>query len=430
MRIIKNLVLCLSGYSRAGIYVPNDAIQSSRAGKVAYLLFLFNIVFMIRGFALSNLIEVTLFVIFIFNAALRREFLRAMRDSAFFCLALFYLWVCLSGMWSEAEWSDILKNWWGWRKILLVPIGLVVLSNKEKAERALYVLVVMGLIYLAVALVDLLGLGQIWGRDYTTVAQDANVQGLYFVIAGSSLLLMGWARRRRPPIGLSLIITGGLFLAFVVFFGISRSGYTAFIVAALGLGMYLSGGKKTLGVLGAMLIASVFLIFSPIAEKRVNQALAELAVGAEEDGGAHTSGSIRYVMWSNTLGMIYESPVLGTGAGGFQLGYAKTVAEQEGWRATVTEDPHSHYLHIFSQYGVVGFLLFCTYQLMLGIRVLSGSANCYLLGITLGAVSMIAVFNGVFGAFAMGRLAFISLTILASLCFFESQRNRPSRGSL
>lgn len=429
MRSIKNLVLCLSGYSWAGVYVPNDALQSSRVAKAAYLLFLLNIVFMIRGFALSNLIEVTLFLLFIFNAALRREFLRATRDSAFFWLAAFYLWVCLSGLWSEAEWLDIFENWLGWRKILLVPIGLVVLSNKEKAQKALYVLLVMGLIYLAVALVDLLGIGQIWGRDYTTVAQDANVQGLYFAIAGSSFFLIGWTRRRRFSVGLSLMATGGLFFALVVFFGISRSGYVAFLVAVLGLGWYLSNGKKILGVFASMSIAIVCLLFSPIAEKRVQQALAELSVGAEEEGGSHTSGSIRYVMWTNTLDMILESPVLGTGAGGFQLGYAKTVSDQEGWRATVTEDPHSHYLHISAQYGIVGFLLFSAYQLMLGVRVLSSSANCCLLGIVLGSASAIAFFNGTFGAFAMGRLTFISFTIFAVMCFFESPQYRSLQSS-
>ena len=175
--MLTNSLSRLSEYSWSRAYEPNPALENSRAARLAYLLFLLDLVFMIRGFALSNIIELILFSLFIFSPTLRLEFLKAIKDRAVFFLAIFYLWVFLSGFWSTAVWMDILHNWLGWRKILLVPIGFVVLNSRKKAQTACYTLLLMGVVYLTVALVDLFGFGALWGRPYHSVAQDANVQG-------------------------------------------------------------------------------------------------------------------------------------------------------------------------------------------------------------------------------------------------------------
>ena len=76
-------------------------------------------------------------------------------------------------------------------------------------------------------------------------------------------------------------------------------------------------------------------------------------------------------MWDNTLDMIGDKPLLGSGAGSFEDDYGKVAqAKATGWRAKRSSDPHQQYLHIAAEFGLVGlgfFLLFLA-SLLLGFK--------------------------------------------------------------
>jgi len=405
-------------------YIPCDALYESSAARCAYILFLVDLIFMIRGYAVANLAEGLLFFCFLISGALRTEFLKALKDSTIMPLILFYVWILLSCFWSLADWSAIFENWVDWRKILLVPIGIVLLNNMQKAKIALSVLVALGLIYLCVAMVDLILAVQLWDRPYYRVAQDANIQGLYFVIVGSYFFLLCSTYDQSRFVMIILAAIGSLFFLMVVVFGISRSGYISFLIAASILAVYFSRGRIV--IIGFIIICvTAVLGTSPNFGGRVEQALAELAVGAFSSEGSHTSGSIRAVMWFNTVEMILERPVLGTGAGGFEIGYGQIVDGVLGWRGVITDDPHSHYFHVWAEYGLIGMILFLLYQCRLFAAVKWQTPIGYLLGITILSCSVLAIFQGAFGSFAMGRLSFMFFTILFVISHFE-RRERLS----
>lgn len=425
--MIADKIIQLRNYAlktvRFNTYLPCDTLYQSYVPRLAYLLFLIDLVFMIRGYAIANLAELLLVLCFIFNRVLRAELIKAMKDSAILPLMLFYCWVFISCFWSAAEWLAIFENWVGWRKILLVPMGFVLLNNPRKAKIALTVVVVMGLLYLCVAMVDLVTAVQLWDRPYYRVAQDKNIQGLYFIIVGSYFFLLCSISQQRWFIRIMLASAGFLFFAMVVIFGISRSGYVAFLIASTVLALYFSRGRILIIGMFIGCVAAV-LVTSPNFEARVEQAITELKVGASTDTspGSATSGSVRYVMWDNTVKMILEHPVLGTGAGAFEIGYGDVVDEVTGWRGDITEDPHNHYLHVWAEYGLIAIILFLLYQAHFLAKVKWDTPVSCLLGITILSCSALALFQGVFGAFAMGRFSFTVLTILAVIDYFERQQ--------
>ena len=63
----------------------------SSIGKAAVVLYLSDILFMTRFYALSNFVETILFGLFIFSPVLRREFVRAVHDPVVACLMMFFL---------------------------------------------------------------------------------------------------------------------------------------------------------------------------------------------------------------------------------------------------------------------------------------------------------------------------------------------------
>lgn len=398
-------------------YQPNPGVATSHVGIWAFCLYLVDIVFMIRGYAVSNLIETLLFLTFLLNGPLRREFVNTLKDPVVASLMFFFGWVLVSGTWSSATWLAVLDDWWNWRKLLLLPIGLVLISSMNRVMAACYILAIMGLVYVFVALVDLWGFGQLWNRPYHGVVQDANVQGIYFSLVGLACLLVGWINRDKRAITLALVMTSVVYFLLVAWFGISRSGYVAFIIA-LGLaGAFLARGHPVSGVLAGVLVAALVLWQSPTFKQRVQQATSEMAVGAAGLGGTHTSGSIRFVMWENTLTMIADAPLLGSGAGDFKKSYAEVVAGQTGWRATLTDDPHNQYLHIWGEYGVVGLLIFLGFLGAVFFRVHWQRLDGILLACTLFISVAVSMFNGVYGGSAMGRLVIISLTICLAMAY-------------
>ena len=416
---VANRFFTLRASLEGAAYQPQPGVTTSYVGKWAFCLYLVDIVFMIRGYAVSNLVETLLFFTFLANGPLRREFVKTLTDPVVALLMFFFGWTLISGAWSSATWLAVLDDWWDWRKILLLPIGLVLISSIKRVRAAFYTMAIMGLIYLIVALLDLWGFGQLWNRPYHGIVQDANVQGIYFSLAGLTCLLVGWRNRDKRAIALVLIITSVIYFLFVAWFGISRSGYVAFIISMTLAGSFLAPGRRFFGPVVGVLVATAVLWQSPVVGQRIQQAVSELSVGVAGSGGDHTSGSIRFVMWENTLKMIGNAPLLGSGAGDFKKSYAEVVTGQASWRATVTDDPHNQYLHIWGEYGLFGLFIFFGFLGTVFFRVHWQTLSGILLACTLFISAAVSMFNGVYGGAAMGRVVIISLTIYLAMGYHE-----------
>ena len=418
---MKSVIASARSFYTENSYSTKFRAFDSEMGKIASILFVSNIFFMTRAYALSNVVETLLFGLFLLAPSLRQEFARALRDPLLVPLVGFFCWALFSGLWGSGTVLEIFDDWWGWRKLLLLPIGLVLLQDPRVLRASVLVALLVGLLFFGLSLIAwILDLDNIWQRPYTSVLQNHNAQGIYFSIFAIAIVLSAFEARRHFGVRLAMMLTGVGLISFTIFLGSSRSGYVAALIALTCCLIFFFRRKRSMLIL-ATLFPIVVLLSSPYAKNRIQQAVSEMLVGAADQGGDRaTSGGIRVVMWKNTLDIIGDRWLLGTGAGGFDEAYAEVVRGQSGWRSTESDNPHSHYLHIWAEYGLIGLLLFLWFLLGVVFRSDLTSKWGWVLLTTLGIACCVGVFDGVFGSAINGRI--ILLAIAISLALIKSER--------
>jgi len=394
---------------------------------LAGFLLIFDLLFMTRFYALANVCEALLFSLFIFHGNLRRQLLLEMKSNVAIPLFFFLLWVAVSGIWSSADLSSKILDVLDWRKMFLFPIALVIFRNNLFRVLGVSMVVSIGVLFLILGLGGLAFDTDVWSRAPHSVLQNYSAQGFYFSVVGLVLFNLGCLSRDLSRLFRALTICLGLvFILFVVFTSPSRGAYLGFAINMTLLCYVLFRGKFSGLVIGVAV--SVFLIYaSPVSQSRLTQAVNELSDGfsvkhldksaAEVD---QASGSLRMIFWLNTIDMIIANPVFGTGAAGFSDGYAALVASDVGWTALVTDDPHSQYLHIAAEYGLVGVLLFIWFLFSL-LREADAKTvwGICLLSVILVASSM-SLIVGAFGAFIEGRIAILLMGLFLAFKRHES----------
>jgi O-antigen ligase len=167
-----------------------------------------------------------------------------------------------------------------------------------------------------------------------------------------------------------------------------------------------------------LLSVSALVLFIGLALVTGSHSHERISAGIENFKNATTSENntslgIRRVMWTNTIKIISQYPLMGTGSGSFADAYAETVKDQTGWRAQNTDDPHQQYLHIWAEHGIIGLFIF----LLLISAMASASKNRILLALSLSLLAGTALnslFNGHFSAFVEGRLFWILSSAIAA----------------
>ena len=86
----------------------------------------------------SNCIEITLLGLFIFNKDLRTRFLAFKNQPLLIASSVFILLLFLDCFYSVVPIKEALGSLWGWRKILLLPMGLVLFNDPTWKDKFAY----------------------------------------------------------------------------------------------------------------------------------------------------------------------------------------------------------------------------------------------------------------------------------------------------
>lgn len=398
-------------YFQARAYRLGFPVWDFSAGRLAAVLFVSDILFMTRFYALSNLVETVLFFLFMINPILRSQFIQALKDPVLIPLFLFFVWVLISSFWGYGSWDNRLDDWWSWRKILLLPIGLVLLGDPRVFRAALIMGALVGLLFLSLAVGSwLLGFEFVWERLSVAVLQNPNAQGIYFSILAALLVITDKKDVGRPFKSLHKYLFAFCLLVFTAALSSSRSGLLAVVIATIAITIFFIRDKKIWAFVWIGFIA-VALATSPIAHDRIGKAISGLQMGLADGGGELNSSSIRMVMWRNTLKIIGDNWLIGTGAAGFGEAYKNEVAGQSGWRASESDNPHNQYLHIWAEYGLVGLILFCLFLVGLTLRCRISDPWGLCLATTLAIAGTVGLFDGIFGSAINGRICIFAFAI-------------------
>lgn len=370
----------------------------------AQLLLLLVLVSITRSPPLTSLFELMLVGLFAFSPPLRSAFFSVIKDPRGMAALVVLVWICIATLWADVGWDVRLDKLWSWRKLWFLPMALAVFGDRGAKLLVAGTVLVTATLYMVLSWASYWGLVELWAPANWLIRNHAT-QGVYFCLA-AMLALFAIVRcdlSRLQQLGLVVVIFGLVANQLVVLTG--RTGYLTLLVLSIASAWYLIPKYKLAltGLVGLLVISGLAL--SPQSSSRISLAM-DNALTAFDDNRGFSSLGIRVVFWKNTIELIVENPLLGTGTGGFGDAYANHVSAVEGWRGTVTDDAHQQYLQFAAEFGLVGLALFLG-LIWLCMESRIDSAFVFL-GLAFGLSYLANGFaNGHFNGFTEGRLIWI-----------------------
>ncbi|MEW6593506.1 MAG: O-antigen ligase family protein [Thermodesulfobacteriota bacterium] len=306
--------------------------------------------------SLTSVVEILLFVSVLCSWRNIRERAALLLRQPAVAMALLFSGVLLLGLcYGPAPFAEKLAVLKGWRKLLLLPLAVLLFDEPRWKQRLTWVLILVAAGAMLRSYAGFLGGGP------TIVVHNQATQGMFFAVAAFAALGMmfsvSFSRIPARVARLALFGVAMLLIANVVFVNTGRSGYLALLVLSLAAGGFLFQGWFRIGlVLFALGTIAVLLFVSPVAKERIVIAINDMR--NHEQAEQYSDMGIRMVMWKNTLQIIKERPWIGHGLGGFKEAYRQQVVGIEGWRGIEVDDPHNQYLKVAAEHGIVGLLVF------------------------------------------------------------------------
>jgi O-antigen ligase/Tfp pilus assembly protein PilF len=230
------------------------------------------------------------------------------------------------------------------------------LKKIKRKEQILYLvhgIVLFGSIYAIVALsiigLDFIGLRNFSSDDHITLTfvNRNHFSGFLemVVFLGVALGLI----HHQPKRSMFLFISA--YMASAIFFSLSRGGILGFTTSLLFLSLLFlffeknrKNGLIIASFAGIVISIIVFLGIEPIIERLETLENPQLA------------GSGRLEYWTGSIAMIKDNFILGTGLGTFSTAYPKYQTAYAN--SMFVTHPHNDYLELFTETGLIGFILF------------------------------------------------------------------------
>jgi len=360
---------------------------------------------------LTNVLEITLFGLFIFNKDLRARFWNFKNQPLLLASGLFIFLLSIDCLYSVAPLKETLESLWGWRKILLLPLGLVLFNDALWKDKFAYSLMIfVAIVSLFCMLFYFLELN-VRGQEPGVLIRNHATQGMVFSVTLFLMSVFLLFKKHILPVrslwfvGFMLPILGAL-----VYITPGRSGYLAFMVVTVYLG-YLLFREKLYKMLSlVLLLLPTLLLTSPLVGERIELGVKEMQDVSPSSIESSSMG-LRMTVWKNTIELIQDRPLLGFGTGGFEEAYSKKIKDNPEWEKHLLHDPHNQFLKIWAEMGIFGLIVFLG---MLASSLFQKSSKMYFhlgLGVLL-AWCATSLFSSHFSTFTEGRFIYIWLGIM------------------
>lgn len=335
----------------------------------------------------------------------------AFRQPLGLAIAVFFAVVALGMLHGEVPWRERLDSLWSWRKLgygflLLGCFGIV--AWKRRLAWAIVTLCALGVVASFMAWLQWIPSRP--NNEAGVLFQNHTTQGMVFAvgIAACAHLLPAVQGRTRWLLAVLVAVLA----VNILFVSPGRSAYLVLAVVPLMLGVRRFGISRAPVVLAgvAVLCAGAYAV-SPLVRERVDLALHEATTHRE--AAQLTSIGFRAVVYSNTLELVRARPLIGYGTGSFREVYTRHVrARYQDWRGEGTSDPHSQFLLVAMETGLVGVLALLA-VVFAAFRQARGGDMYAWIGITvLAGWVLSSLFNSHFRTFAEGHLLAILLGAL------------------
>lgn len=332
--------------------VPIDRIRqfNRRVAQWAAVASAFAVTLPTAWLSLSTLV----FVVFWLGAGDYAQRWRQVRNSALVraCVALL-AWLALATLWSPLPWPEALMGWWPYRKLLLLVLMLSILDEARWGCRMLNAFLAGFALLLLISSAQ--GLGWLpLSRLRTPSAYTSHIA--YSTMLAFAIWLCLWLLVRGGRLAWLWVGYATLGIINLFFINTGRTGQVIFLAL---IAMYMLQRWRWRGAIGAFvaiaLLSSALFAASPTFRARVLEGQGNLE--QLRTGQVNTSLAFRLEFWRTTLEIGARHPVLGGGIPSFQIEYP-AVARARGWQGDrVSQNPHSEYLLIWAQAGLIGLAL-------------------------------------------------------------------------
>ncbi len=388
------------------------ASHDPKSEVLARILVLGIVVTMTRAWALTSLFEVLLVCVTLYDPSLRKKVLSSFNDFRVFAVFLFWLWIAFSMSWSDAPIAERLGEFWSWRKLILVPICFTLFERDADKRLLMVVIVAVCSMYMVATWLGYFNLVELY-RVPKHYLENHATQGVLFGACSLFSVLLALQNPNWKSTCLFVLLVAG-FVANILLISTGRSGYL-FLVVISGYSAFFWAKIQfkarvfsLLAGLGAVCIILATLFINETTRREINTAFTDIETAYTSE--QLTSLGIRIVMWSNSLALIENKPLLGSGAGAYKYDYEALVAGQEGWRSKVIDDPHQQYLHIAAEHGLLGLLFFTIAFSSWLFSKIPSTQIFYVAGVAvLFGTAANGFANGHFSAFVEGRFFWISV---------------------
>ena len=327
-----------------------------------------------------------------------------------------FLAVVLIGMtyasvpWSD-RWIDVLK----WRTILWFFVLLSIFDDERWGTRLLATFVVSTAVALMASFVTAAGGFTLW-RSPDALLRNAVTQGMGFAVAALVCLWMLLEKTLQGHMRWVVPVLGLLYLANIVFITNGRSGYVILGIGCAVLLLWKASPLKQLAIVLGLSFAAIlaFSLSSRMQDK--------IVLGVDEwiheaESTSLTSMGLRRVYYRNTLEILQDHWLIGTGTGGFKKAYTEQVTHKydpSDWRSEPIGDPHNQYLAVFAQHGIGGLAVFLVWIIAIA-RDTCGLPKYRKLALAiLCGWCVTSLFSSHFRTFAEGHLLTTFLGVLLS----------------
>ncbi|MCW5589720.1 MAG: O-antigen ligase family protein [Legionellales bacterium] len=406
-KLLTNPQFNYSGWRYAADYL-------SKLAAIATLLFLpINVLAM-------NVCLVTAVLLSIIAGNLYEKFNRVIKNPITIAVLMYFLLISVSALYSQGRAIDIGQGLHRYAKLLFIPLLMPLFSEAEWRNRGINLFLIAMLITLILSYAKWLGiLHSDPSVDDGTIFKNHIETSFLMSFAAYIIALRVFAKH-----GWRLLIYV-LLLALIIFqIYFINSGRTGYLISAALL-ILLSWQKwHWRGIITTLIIIPLGFLacyhYSSIFKNEI-RAASENVDQYKVHQLDNNSLGLRLTFLTNSLQLIKEYPILGSGVGSFYLRYNKKVEHTPNFPDGLN-DPHNEYLITLFQFGVVGLglLLFLFWQIWryshgLG-KELTPLAQAMLIAFAVGATCDSFLFLSTTGYF---------LVIFTSLFFAALPQNIP-----
>ena len=356
-----------------------------------------------------------LLIFWLFSGNYNNKYQRIKSNPGAVAAIILFLSIGLSTFYVSIDWLSSLSGWLRYHGLLLIPIIVSVVDKNKYRDYAINIFIFSSLLVLFISYMKWLGIIPIdfirsEGPRYVVFRHSIS-QNIFMAFATYLMLDKFRLAKDYMQYVWSFLLAASIFNIFILVD--SRSGQIALVLTSL---LFLYHNWKATYL--RYLIVFSFLIFAAFQSKtftnlkifnvknEILMAQAQIQV---------TSSGQRLELWTNTLQLIKRHPFFGGGAGSLEYEYKKYIPEEQIIQEKKFANPHSHFILMLQEVGVVGlgiFLLFWFAHWRIASRLTNKSYRLALKGLILLFITT-SLFNCMYWG-GEGKLYYLITGILLS----------------